>query len=219
MTVRIERLRTGSIGENVYAVQEGDTGFLVDPGDDAPAILDFIAEKGFRISLVVLTHGHLDHTAAIPGLLEAWQGPKPGIAIHAEDAAYLGARGEETNRSIFASLGALSFFKSLWRGMPEPDMLLAEGDPLPGTGFVVLHTPGHSRGSVCLYHRDAGILFSGDTLFRDGIGRSDNPDSDPAALEASLARLALLPAGVEVHPGHGARTTIGRELGWQSRRG
>lgn len=212
MTARIERLRVGPIGENVYAVQTGSAAFLVDPGDDADAILRFLLEKAIRISLIVLTHGHLDHTAALPGLMEKWEGELPGIAIHALDAPYMGTRGEETNRLLFETIGASGFFGDFWKKLPEPTLLLAGGDFVPGTGFKVIHTPGHSAGSICLYEGETGVLIAGDTLFRDGIGRADGPDSDPRALQASLARLASLPPETIVFPGHGPRTTLGREL-------
>ncbi|HWR12927.1 MAG TPA: MBL fold metallo-hydrolase [Rectinemataceae bacterium] len=212
MTSRVERLRVGPIGENVYAVQTGEDGFLVDPGDDPEAIAGFLSQKAIKISLIVLTHGHLDHTSAIPGLMEKWAANPPKIAVHRLDASYLGAKGEETNRILFDTISAPGFFSSYWKGLPEPAILLDEGDAIQGTGFRVLHTPGHSAGSLCLYDRDEGVLISGDTLFRDGVGRTDGPDSDPAALEKSLARLASLPPDTVVYPGHGPRTTIGREL-------
>lgn len=212
MTSRIERLRVGPIGENVYAVQAGAVGFLVDPGDDADSIFNFLSEKEIVVSLIVLTHGHLDHTAALAGLMEKWNGKLPDIAIHALDARYLGAAGEETNKALFDAIKAPSFFGNFWKALPEPTILLGEGDSLPGTGFTVLHTPGHSAGSICLYDPESAFLISGDTLFRDGIGRSDGPDADPAALQSSLARLAVLPSETIVFPGHGPRTTIGREL-------
>lgn len=218
MISRIERLRVGPIGENVYAIQSGDSGqahgsgLLVDPGDDADAILRFLVEKGMRVSLIVLTHGHLDHTAALPDLLAQWQGDLPNIAIHRLDAAYLGAKGEATNKELFDRINAAGFFQGYWKPLPEPTILLADGDMLPGTGIRVLHSPGHSAGSICLYDSESATLISGDTLFRDGVGRSDGPDSDPEALQASLARLAALPPETLVFPGHGPRTTIGREL-------
>ncbi|MDP2791971.1 MAG: MBL fold metallo-hydrolase [Rectinemataceae bacterium] len=218
MISRIERLRVGPIGENVYAIQSGDlkeaagVGILVDPGDDADAILRFLAEKGITVSLIVLTHGHLDHTAALPDLLAQWKGDLPGIAIHRLDAAYLGAKGEATNRELFDRINAAGFFHGLWKPLPEPTIFLADGDIVPGTGLRVLHCPGHSAGSICLYDGESATLISGDTLFRDGVGRTDGPDSDPAALQASLVRLAALPPDTIVFPGHGPRTTIGREL-------
>jgi len=209
---RIERLRVGPIGENVYAVQSGGTGFLVDPGDAAEAILRFLSEKEIAVSLIVLTHGHLDHTAAIHDLLDAWKGNPPGIAIHPLDARYLGAKGEEANRELFDAIGASGFFLNYWKKIPEPALLLNDGDFLPGTGFRVLHTPGHSAGSICLHDVESAILISGDTLFRDGVGRADGPASDPRALELSLKRLSSLDPDTTVFPGHGPRTTIGREL-------
>lgn len=212
MISRIERLRVGPIGENVYAVQAGETGFLVDPGDDAEAISRFLSEKEIAISLIVLTHGHLDHTAALPSLMETWKGSPPLIAVHSLDARYLGAAGAKTNKALFDAIRAPSFFSNFWKELPEPTLLLADGDLLPGTGFLVIHTPGHSAGSICLYDKGSSILISGDTLFRDGVGRTDGPDADPAALEASLSRLSALSPETVVFPGHGPRTTIGREL-------
>lgn len=212
MTTRVERLRVGPLGENVYAVETGTTSFLVDPGDDAVAILDFLNDKKIRPGFIVLTHGHLDHCAAIPELLEAFKSAPPAIAIHNLDAPYLGARGEETNRTLFSAIGAPSFFHNYWKRLPEADLLLEDGQKLPGCDFEVLHTPGHSAGSICLYHRDSGSLLSGDTLFRDGVGRIDGPDSDYHALGESLRRLASLPLETIVYPGHGPHTTIGREL-------
>jgi glyoxylase-like metal-dependent hydrolase (beta-lactamase superfamily II) len=144
--------------------------------------------------------------------MEAWKASPPKIAIHSLDARYLGIAGAETNRALFEAIGAPSFFQGFWNGLPEPDILLSEGDSIPGTSLKVIHSPGHSAGSICLHEAESAFLISGDTLFRDGVGRSDGPDSDPRALEASLARLALLPAGTLVFPGHGPRTTIGREF-------
>jgi len=209
---RIERLRVGPIGENVYAVQSGDTGFLVDPGDEAEAIFRFLTEKEITISLIVLTHGHLDHTSAIPDLLEAWKSNPPGIAIHPLDAMYIGEKGEETNKELFDAINASGFFQSYWKKIPEPALLLNDGDFIPGTGYRVLHTPGHSAGSICLHDKESATLISGDTLFRGGVGRTDASDSDPRALEHSLAILSSLNPDTIVFPGHGPRTTIGREF-------
>jgi hydroxyacylglutathione hydrolase len=212
VTTRVERLRVGPIGENVYAVETEKAGILVDPGDDAGAILKFLEEKRIGITLIALTHGHLDHCAAIPELLASWKGEPPIVAVHPLDARYLGAEGEETNKRLFEAINASGFFKAYWKGMPEPGLFLNDGDRLPNTEIVVLYTPGHSAGSICLYDEGSGQLISGDTLFRDGVGRTDAPDSDPLALDESLARLATLPPDTIVFPGHGPRTTIGREF-------
>jgi glyoxylase-like metal-dependent hydrolase (beta-lactamase superfamily II) len=191
------------------------TGVLVDPGDDAPAIIRFLEEKRIAISLIVLTHGHLDHISALPALMEAWKDHPPKIAIHGLDAHYLGGTSAASHETLFNAIGATSFFQQYWKPLPEPDVILADGEVLPGTGLKVIHTPGHSAGSISLYESESGMLFSGDTLFRDGIGRSDGPDADPEALRVSLDKLSLLPPETAVFPGHGARTTIGRELSRQ----
>jgi len=216
----LERLRVGPIGENVYAATCGEvaTGVLVDPGDDAPAILRFLQEKRIAISLIVLTHGHLDHIAALPALMEAWKDRPPKIAIHRLDAHYLGEASAASHQTLFEAIGASSFFQQYWKPLPKPDLVLEDGDVLPGTGLKVIHTPGHSSGSISLYDGESGMLFSGDTLFRDGVGRSDGPDADPEALHVSLEKLSLLPPETAVFPGHGARTTVGRELSKQKAR-
>lgn len=213
MTSRIFRLPVGPIGENVYAVDSGGVGFLVDPGDSAPDILRFVQDHGIEVKLIVLTHGHLDHSSALPGLLPLLGEPRPRIAIHSLDAQYLGARGEAANKALFDAIRAPSYFRSYWAGaLPEADILLEDGQFLEGTAWQVIHSPGHSPGSLCLYEEESGSLISGDTLFRDGVGRTDGPDSDFHALERSLQRLARLPADTKVYPGHGPETTIGREL-------
>jgi hydroxyacylglutathione hydrolase len=211
----LERLTVGPIGENAYVLAGEGSCVLVDPGDEAPLILAFLDSRGLVPSIIVATHGHLDHTAAIPELLSAWRsrGIDVPLAAHAADAGYFGREGEETNRSLFIAIRALGYFKACWRPLPELDLLLSDGDAVPGSPLRVIHCPGHSRGSICLYDGAASILVSGDTLFRDGVGRTDGPDSDPAALEASLGRLFELPPETRVFPGHGDETTIGREAG------
>lgn len=208
----VQRLPTGPLAENAYAFVSSGTGVLVDPGADPEAILEFLARIGVEVDIIVFTHGHLDHTGALPALLAAWKDRPPKIAIHSADAHYLGERGEHTNRSIFASLGASTYFSAYWKRAPEPDLLLEDGMTVPGTLLRVLHTPGHSAGSICLHDERAGFLISGDTLFRDGVGRADLPDSDPEALHSSLWRLSHLDPETIVYPGHGDATTIGREL-------
>ncbi|MDP2792056.1 MAG: MBL fold metallo-hydrolase [Rectinemataceae bacterium] len=252
MSVRIEKLQVGFIGGNTYAiavdadrvhaVSGGHAGnsvcILVDPGDESEKIVAWLDGLGLIPTLIVATHGHLDHTAAIPGVRKAYlarlsgsedggrKSPEAGgasgtgarsapgfipFAVHRDDAAYFGNRSERTNRELFRAIHASAYFTHFWHPLPDPDLVLADGDTIPGTGFRVIHTPGHSAGSICLYDEGAGILVSGDTLFRDGVGRSDGPDSDPALLDSSLASLMLLPASTRVFPGHGDETTIERE--------
>ncbi len=214
-TTMLERLTVGPIAENAYVILEGSSCTIVDPGAEARRILSFLDSRGLVPSLIVATHGHLDHTAAIPEILAAWlaRGVEIPLAAHADDASYFGEKGEGTNRALFAAIGALGYFTTYWRPIPAPQILLSDGDTLPGGSYRTIHSPGHSRGSLCLYDAASSILISGDTLFRDGVGRTDGPDSDGAALQASLRRLLELPPGTRVFPGHGEETTIGREAG------
>ncbi len=230
MASTIWRLKVGPIGENCYIAESEGKIILIDPGADPEKIDNFVRYKQLKPSIIVLTHGHLDHTAAIPDLFELW-GTELPIGIHPEDACYLGKESEETNRLLFEAIRAPSYFRASWKPLPAPEILLIDGTMVPGTSLQVLHTPGHSKGSICLYEpelkagsygyeeegREQGTscscIISGDTLFRDGVGRTDGPDSDIYALEASLRKLARFSPDTLVYPGHGPRTTIGRELG------
>jgi hydroxyacylglutathione hydrolase len=213
------RLRVGPLGVNCYVIGTDDACVLVDPGDDPGISLSFLDSRRLSPSMIVATHGHLDHTAAIPALVSAWRsrGLDIPVAAHAGDAAYFGESAERTSRELFASAGGSDYFEACWDGAPVATTLLAEGDPVPGTGLRILETPGHSPGSICLYDEAAGTLVSGDTLFRDGVGRTDFPDSDEGLLEESLARVLRLPPGTRVLPGHGPETTIERERRYRPR--
>lgn len=233
MASTVWRLKVGPIGENCYIVSSEGVIFIVDPGAEAAKIYSLLQEHKLAPTMIVLTHGHLDHTAAIPDLFEML-GKELPIAIHRDDAQYLGKTSEAVNRELFDAIGGPSYFRAFWKPLPEASIFLSEGMVVPGTTLHVIETPGHSRGSLCLYEPDllAGAygtdeepqsddpaepggwscLIAGDTLFRDGVGRTDIPDSDPIALEHSLKRLSYFSFATLVFPGHGPRTTIGREL-------
>jgi hydroxyacylglutathione hydrolase len=211
----LERLRVGPIGENAYIMTDkAGCCILIDPGDEASRILSFLASHSLRPTHIVCTHGHLDHTGAISELMAVWEsrGMMASLAVHGFDADYFGDKGEVTNRQLFAAIHALGYFDSYWRPLPSPELLLSDGDLIPSSTLRVIHTPGHTKGSICLHDEKAGILISGDTLFRDGVGRTDGPDSDSDALRRSLDRLFALPPETKVFPGHGEPTTIAREF-------
>lgn len=254
-TFRIEKLQVGYIGANCYVLVDGPTCILVDPGDEGARILEWLVSLQLKPSLIIATHGHLDHTGAIPevraGLEAETSGTLSGtgakdsgtgypgspalsgtdrahrvlLAGHGADSAYFGPPAEKTNRELFRAIRASGYFTHFWKPIPALDCLLSDGDVvpgtcgmpgtnwMPGTGITVIHTPGHSAGSICLWHKEAGVLVSGDTLFRDGVGRTDAPDADSDLLQASLLKLARLPGDTKVFPGHGNETTIARELG------
>ncbi|MGQ9586448.1 MAG: MBL fold metallo-hydrolase [Anaerolineae bacterium] len=196
----IQTLTVGPLMANCYIVQEVSHGpaLVIDPGGDAPAILRALEVAGAEVAGILCTHGHWDHVAAAPDLAKKTGAP---IAIHEDEV------------SLFVSGGGAAWFGLPRSRFPQPDRLLQEGDTatLGSLTFQVWHTPGHSPGSVCLYHEEEGVLFDGDVLFREGIGRSDLPGGSPTLLKESLRRLLSLPDATRVLSGHGPESTIGHE--------
>ncbi len=199
----IDRLAVGPFATNCYIVgsEESRQGIIIDPGDDAAAILGRVADLGLDIKMLVLTHGHIDHVGALKAVKEATGAE---MAIHADDAKSLrGLRG------VLQSIIVPGLFYPL---PPPPERLLRDGDSLDvgGLHFEVLHTPGHTPGGICLLGE--GVVFSGDTLFNYGIGRTDLPGGSYHRLVESIrSRLLTLPDDTVVYPGHGPETTIGAE--------
>lgn len=180
---------------------------VIDPGAQAPVIIARMTKLNLYPRYILLTHGHFDHVAAVPHLAEAF--PRAVIAIHTGDAAYLGKAAYSAHRESFASAGDSSYVDLFWKDMPPPGLLLEEGDQ--AGPFTVLHLPGHTPGSAGFYLAGQKLLFSGDTLFQDGYGRTDLPGGDWQSLRQSLKRLLSLDGDIRVFPGHGPATTIKEE--------
>lgn len=202
MSVAVARLELGALGTNCWLVHDGAGGPLVviDPAGEAPRLL--AAVDGREVAAVVLTHAHFDHLGAATALVEATRAP---LAVHVLDAAAV--VDAEGNGGLMFGMPAAG---------PEPDRLLEDGDVVTAgeLSLEVLHTPGHSPGSICLYAAvgdGAPHLFSGDTLFAGSVGRTDFPGGDARELARSIARLAALPPETVVHPGHGPESTLARE--------
>jgi len=162
-------------------------------------VIDELAARDWTLKLIVSTHGHWDHIGDNAAVAAHTGAP---IAVHPLDRDRLEHPG-----------GGMAPF-AIPPSIPAVD--LAEGGVIRfgDMRFEVLHTPGHTEGSVCLFERDAGQLLSGDTLFAGGWGRVDLPGGSATELAASLARLAGIGDSVRVMPGHGPATTIGRERAW-----
>lgn len=200
VTLIIKKLVVGSLSANCYIVGSEVTGegMVIDPGGNAEGILNAITDSGLDIKIIVLTHGHSDHIAALYDIQDR---SRAEVAIHAEDADFLHGRGS------FSTMFGISY-----KTPGPPDRLLDEGDVIDvgGLQFSVLHTPGHTPGSICLLTDDK--VFTGDTLFYRGIGTTLMPGSSRRQLIDSIhARLMVLPDSTIIYPGHGRETTIGAE--------
>jgi len=191
-----------SFWTNVYFYYDENTkeAAVIDPGGDLNKLKNIIDENGFNIKLILLTHGHFDHIGAVNELRDI-----TGAKVYAyEDEAALLLSGE-MNESI--RLGRKNY-------IVECDKLLKEGDIIEiGEGKLkVIHTPGHTAGGACFYDEENRILFAGDTLFKDSVGRYDLATASGEALFDSIKnKLFKLPDEVRVFPGHNSATTIGRE--------
>jgi glyoxylase-like metal-dependent hydrolase (beta-lactamase superfamily II) len=154
---------------------------------------------------ILLTHGHFDHLAALPALtahIAAPSGIPAEIAIHRDDLSCLGPGAYQLHRDNFiAAAGSAAYVEKFWEPLPPAGRLLSDGDILGP--FRVLHLPGHSPGSAGFYDEKEGVLFTGDTLFAGGVGRTDLPGGDSRALMASLQKLFSLPEDTVFFPGHG----------------
>jgi glyoxylase-like metal-dependent hydrolase (beta-lactamase superfamily II) len=218
---RIDRLVLGAIATNCWIVAyppEGKTGpkdapgrcAVIDPAEEAQLIIAHLERRRLRPEHILLTHGHFDHLAALPDLAEVY--PEALIAVHREDARYLGSEALGVHQESFSAAGgSAAFVDSLWKAMPEPSRLLEEGDKIGP--FTVLSLPGHTPGSVGFYLAEEKLLFSGDTLFRGDCGRVDLPGGDQGKIEESLKRLLAMDGDIRVLPGHGSATSIAGERG------
>jgi glyoxylase-like metal-dependent hydrolase (beta-lactamase superfamily II) len=204
----IARLEVGMLGTNCWIYVFDNDVFVVDPGGDTETIIAFLKSKRLAITQILLTHGHFDHIMALPGIHRAF--PSAAISIHRADQGFVDGDALKRHCSDFKmAAGDDAFILSNWQEMPSVTRLLEGGDTVGP--FTVLHTPGHTPGSVSYYHRDMRTLFSGDTLFRGGIGRTDLSGGDRTAMAESLRRLFALDGDTQVFPGHGEPTTIETE--------
>jgi glyoxylase-like metal-dependent hydrolase (beta-lactamase superfamily II) len=212
----VRRAVVGPFAANAYLAACDRTGeaVLVDPGADLSRILGLREPGGFRVVRIFCTHGHPDHVSAAA---EARQVTGAPLSIHAADEPWLVTFPEIAGRYGLEPAVAPAIDRRHEHG---------ESFAVGEQRAVVLHTPGHSAGSCCLHFPDAGVVFTGDTLFAGSVGRTDLPGGDLDALIASIRdRVFSLGDAVRFHPGHGAGGVIGDErrlnpfAGEPSRRG
>jgi hydroxyacylglutathione hydrolase len=197
--VILKKLEVGSFAANCYIIGDEITkeGMIIDPGDEADLILKNVKALGIKIKTIVLTHAHIDH---INALAEVKQATNAEIAIHEDEAPSL------QRQPFRLSITPLS------NPVPKPDRLLKDGDTITigKLSFKVIHTPGHTQGGISLL--GDGIVFTGDTLFYFGIGRTDFPGGNyDQELGSIRERLMTLKDNTVVYSGHGPDSTIGTE--------
>ena len=198
--MKIDAITVGPYAVNCYLLRNKKNETLVfDPGQDAAMICDYIAAQHLTIVGYIMTHGHADHICALYDVCQKYPAP---LYMHPQDITW-----------AFSTLNQILPYYPTPK-QPDTEMIELQDKqiiPFGDTELTVLHTPGHSPGSVCLYHEKDELLISGDTLFKESVGRTDLPGGHSQQLAASIKQLALLPEQTRVYPGHGASSTIGYE--------
>lgn len=198
--MKVARINAGEFGSNCWLIidEKSSEGIIIDPSPELPLILEALKNRGVTLKYILLTHGHFDHMTSVDSLRDATGAP---LCVHEADAPCL------TN----SVLNAFRKFMAADLVFRPADILLKEGDNLRFGELEVtlMHTPGHSEGSVCYFIGDA--MFSGDTLFDGLIGRCDLVGSDPDKLVASLKRIAQIKDNYTVYSGHGSVTTLEKQ--------
>jgi hydroxyacylglutathione hydrolase len=199
--MRVKRLILGMVRTNCYLVTEEETKetFIIDPADEAGTIINTIQEDGLVPKGILLTHGHFDHIYAVKEVAERFRIP---VGAGEEEAELLGNPVMNESASVRRECTVY------------PDILLKDKERLTlGTRvFTVIFTPGHTKGGVCYYCEKEAILFSGDTLFFESVGRTDLHTGNSMQLLKSIReRLFLLGDDITVYPGHGPKTTLSYE--------
>lgn len=200
--LEVECLSVGPFAANCYLVYGPSRRALVlDPGAEAEIITQALLGHRLTVAAYLLTHGHVDHLSALADLQA--RHPAPYALLEAD------------YRWAFSAANQLPPYYPAARQPGTPPLLVRAQQnwkPAPDLAGRILAAPGHSPGGLCAYFEAEGLLFTGDTLFRDSVGRTDLPGGNPALLAASLKTLAQLPPATRIFPGHGPATTLSDEL-------
>jgi len=199
--IKYKKFIVGKLQANAYILFTDNLGkcLIIDPGDEAHKLTKFIKNIGLKPAGIILTHGHFDHCAVAKELKSLYKIP---IMIHKDD------------RDLLTSPLYVELSNLLNISIPsKADLLLKDDETIieGGIELKVIHTPGHTQGSICL-KSTGNLLFTGDTLFKGSVGRSDLQESDPNKLKKSLNILKQFPPDTIILPGHGETSTIKQEI-------
>jgi hydroxyacylglutathione hydrolase len=198
--MKIHTLVVGAFEVNCYVVaDEARRALVIDPGADADKVAAVIRRHDLSVAAYVCTHGHIDHVSGLAEVHRLFPAP---IGMHPRDAKW-----------AFTQANQMLPFYPAPDQPPVIERALADGQQWQDGDlkYQVLETPGHTPGGVCLYFPDEGVVFTGDTLFANSVGRTDLPGGNDRVLSQSLAKLTALPDATRVCAGHGPETTIGQE--------
>lgn len=197
--MKIYDLQLGELGANCYVAETAPGRCIaVDIGGDSGYFLSFLKEKKLTLTKILLTHGHFDH---IGGVEEVRKATGAEVFIHADDVRMM----TSAAYSLHIGMGRLPFVPVERFTAIEAGCCITDGDCV----VTLIHTPGHSEGSVCYVCGD--VIFTGDTLFKGSAGRTDFPGSNPIDMRNSLYALYLIDADCKIFPGHGEASTLDYE--------
>lgn len=198
--MKLKKLPLGPLGTNCYIVSKSNQALVFDPGGDAPNVIKYLEDNDLELIGILLTHAHFDHIGGVEELRKAY---KVDVYLHDLEKNWLSSPDLNRSTLFLGESGAIQ------TSSPEK-VIDREGDLEIGPfKFQIIHTPGHSPGSVTYYFEEEELMISGDVLFQNGIGRTDLPGGSIDVLANSIInKLYQLPNHTKVHPGHGESTSI-----------